>query len=224
MVLEYLIMKRQRNIYNSDGRLKNEKGREQPPAARDVKNENSGGQKKTVNARQEGEIDISYSSLEVSDQFVFDVYRYALAGYGNGEIARLLNMRQQTMKKYIDENERVQEALMVGREDATANVAKALYEKCFDRYVEVEEVKQTNKGEIQKVKVNRFVPADYNAQKFFLQSKSPDKWGRSNSMENLSQSLQLKKTEEINFNGIDMSDKDRMREALEKFVSGNNGE
>ena len=218
-------MKRRNNIYNSDGRLKNERGREHSPAARDVKNENSGGQNKTVNARQDGEIDVSYSSLEVSDQFVFDVYRYALAGYGNNEIARLLNMNHQTMKKYIDENERVSEAVMVGREDAVANVSKALYDNAVGFYKEVEELKFNNKtGQAEKVKVERYFKPDYNAQKFFLQSKAPDKWGKSNSMEDLSQSLQLKKTEEINFKGIDMSDKDRMREALEKFVNGNKQE
>jgi hypothetical protein len=182
----------------------------------------SGGYNKD-NPRQTGEITVDYSKpAVVSDELIFEIFKFASRGFPQTKVAEEIGMSLDKLKKLRDENELVEKAFSQGQQAAVEDVEYALYRKALGFEKEVEELKFNNKtGTAERVKVNRYFQPDINAIKYFLSHNRPEKYtqkGHDNSKRN---SVQFKETKEINFSGVDMSDKDKMREALEKVISGN---
>lgn len=102
-------------------------------------------------------------------------YKLSLLGLRNKDLAVALNVQEATITNWMNKYEEFKEAILKGREQADAEVAKSLYQRAIG-YSHPEEKVFTYKGEPIKVQTIKYYPPDTNAAIFWLQNRQRDYW------------------------------------------------
>jgi hypothetical protein len=118
-----------------------------------------------------------------NDERIRDAYMIsAIYGATDEILCKIMRINISTLgywkKKYPEFNE----LLQAGKHEANAKVANAMYESCFDRWVE-EEVARTIHGKLQVVKIKKCIPANPLLQLKFLAIRAPEIWSSRNDLE-----------------------------------------
>jgi hypothetical protein len=99
----------------------------------------------------------------------------AIYGATDAILAQVLGVTVRTIQLWKTNHPEFNDLIQAGKHRANANVAKALYDNCFDRMITVEE-ERCIKGHIIVTKKQIFVPGDKYAQAKFLSLRSPELW------------------------------------------------
>lgn len=118
-------------------------------------------------------------------EFIEQVYKYALLGLTDGEIAPLFDVTETTLNNWKIEHPLFFESLKKGKEFADAEVATCLYDRAvgmeYFEEVAIKLKKAKDSEEVKIVKVKRKVPPDVGAINSWLSNRQRKKWkNRSN--------------------------------------------
>lgn len=109
-------------------------------------------------------------------------------GVSDEQIAKKLGVAYSTFREYKRVHEELSEAMMFQKEHADMEIENALYKKAKGYSVEVKKLfkckktyydergKKCEEEELKEGTEEVYIPADTNAQKFFLQNRDPDNW------------------------------------------------
>jgi len=125
-----------------------------------------------------------------------EAYQYAVLGLTDKQMAEVMEVDHNTFVYWKRNKPEFLHRLNEGKAETDAKVANALLANCFDRFVEIEEV-HVVKGELKRIKVQKFIAGDKWAQKQWLTVRQRALWGES-------QKIELTQTN-ININKFDFS-------------------
>lgn len=103
----------------------------------------------------------------------------AMRGYTNDEIATALGITSKTLYEWQKKHSEFGEAIKIGKEPANAKVENAIFKSCMGYYVEETRAVVVGTGEsahVQKVKETRFIPPNFQAQRFWSKNRMGDRW------------------------------------------------
>lgn len=103
-------------------------------------------------------------------------YKLSLLGLTNMEIAVALGVSTECFNIWQNKYPALADALIQGREVASANVAQSLYKRAVGFSVEVEEVRTVDK-ELQTVKYKKYFPPSVQAAMYWLNNRDKNRWG-----------------------------------------------
>ncbi len=103
-------------------------------------------------------------------------YKLSLLGLTNMEIAVALGVSTECFNIWQNKYPALADALIQGREVASANVAQSLYKRAVGFSVEVEEVRTVGK-ELQTVKYKKYFPPSVQAAMYWLNNRDKNRWG-----------------------------------------------
>lgn len=114
-------------------------------------------------------------------------FNYALTGYTDKKIAELFSISIPTFYKWLKQHKSFKKALEDGREKATGNVARSLYERATGYNHKAEHISVVSRGPLADPAVVRVpymehYPPDVGAAKFWLAAKDPA-WKEKSSVE-----------------------------------------
>ncbi len=102
-------------------------------------------------------------------------YKLALLGLRNKDLALAFNVKENTINNWMNKHEEFKEAVLKGRQEADAEIAKSLYHRAKG-YSHPEEKVFTYKGQPIKVETVKHYPPDTMAAIFWLQNRQKDYW------------------------------------------------
>ena len=102
-------------------------------------------------------------------------YKLALLGLRNKDLALAFNVSESTIDDWLAKHEEFRDAVMRGREQADAEVAKSLYHRATG-YSHVEEKVFIYKGQPIKVETVKHYPPDTMAAIFWLENRQKGYW------------------------------------------------
>lgn len=101
----------------------------------------------------------------------------ALAGFSDKEIAKTLNIAEQTLYNWQENYPAFKQAMLEGKEIAVGNVTRSLYRRCMGYETTEIKIEKDDCGNVHKITENvKHIPAETSAMTFFLKSKAPDKF------------------------------------------------
>lgn len=112
---------------------------------------------------------------ELRKEWLRDVCAFARAGLTDWEIAQHYNTTRQTFLNWKDAHPEIQQALDEGRSEATARVARTMYEKATGYSFKSEKIFQYE-GEVIRAETIEHVPPDTTAAIFWLKNRDPENW------------------------------------------------
>jgi hypothetical protein len=102
--------------------------------------------------------------------------KLCLLGASTKELADFFNVPEATINTWSNNHYAFHEALRMGRLDADANVAKALYKRATGFSVLEDKVFCNQLGETTVVPIRKHFAPDTNAAKFWLKNRRPADW------------------------------------------------
>lgn len=115
------------------------------------------------------------SKPKITKQHVRQVYKLALLGATNAELADFFNVTEARLTVWLEDCHPFSQARKLGQLDADARVAKSLYKRACG-YEFNEDKAFSYMGDVEVVRIRRHMPADVNAAKFWLKNRQRDKW------------------------------------------------
>ena len=115
---------------------------------------------------------------EYKNEYADQAFNLCLLGKTSEQIAEALGISHDTLYKWKKLYSDFAEAIQEGKVYSNAKVARSLYEKCFDREVEVEKA-FVYKGSEVIVKLKEKREADIGAMKMWLANRERALWGSS---------------------------------------------
>jgi len=102
-------------------------------------------------------------------------YKYCLLGATNERLARNFNVDVATIDKWLRDIQEFSSAVKAGREEADANVGKALYQRATG-YVAKEQKVLVIDGEPTIIDIEKHYPPDTGAACMWLKNRAPEQW------------------------------------------------
>lgn len=102
-----------------------------------------------------------------------------MRGFTNDEIAAAFGITSKTLYEWQKKFSELGEAIKTGKEPANAKVENAIFKSCMGYYVEETRAVVVGTGEsahVQKVKETRFIPPNFQAQRFWSKNRMGDRW------------------------------------------------
>lgn len=103
----------------------------------------------------------------------------AMRGFTNKEIAKKFGISESTFHNWLNKFPEFLESVKVGKEPANAKVENAIFKSCMGYYVEETRAVVVGTGEsahVQKVKETRFIPPNFQAQRYWSKNRMGDRW------------------------------------------------
>ena len=103
----------------------------------------------------------------------------AMRGFTNKEIAAAFGISLSTLQEWIKKIPELSEAIKTGKEPANAKVENAIFKSCMGYYVEETRGVVVGNGDsahVQKVTESRFIPPNFQAQRFWSKNRMGDRW------------------------------------------------
>ena len=126
------------------------------------------------------------------------VFRYALLGMSEGDIATCMGIHSATFAKWKEKEEGFADALERGREKALGDVVNAFFKAAVGFSYE-EEVAHSYKGVVTVTKVQRYSPPNVWAAAKILALRRPKDWSETHRMEVTNTNININK---FDFTGI----------------------
>ncbi len=127
--------------------------------------------KKKQNTTNKGGRPTKYES-----EFVEKVYKLALLGATDIEMADILGVSESTFNEWKKTKEGFSESIKKGKIDADANVTERLYKRAVGyKYVE-KKTEVDDKGATKVTTIEKTLAPDTTAQIFWLKNRQPKKW------------------------------------------------
>ncbi len=109
-------------------------------------------------------------------EFVEKVYKLALLGATDKEMADILGVSESTFNEWKNSKEGFSESLKKGKIDADANVTERLYKRAIGyKYIE-KKTEVDDKGATKVTTIEKTLAPDITAQIFWLKNRQPNKW------------------------------------------------
>jgi hypothetical protein len=122
-------------------------------------------------------------------------YELALLGYSDKHIAKEIGIAESTIYEWKQIYKTFSESLKRGKANASAKVAKSLYQRALGYTTTEKRIERNELGEIVKeVEITKYVAPDTSAATLFLKSKEPELWREQKQIDitNSDQSLSMR--------------------------------
>jgi len=133
-----------------------------------------------------------------TDERLDQVYKYALLGLSDAEIAGEMGITPATFSKWKVREKGFEQALERGRRKAVSEVVNAMYKAALGYYYE-EEVVHCFKGQIFKTTVRKYSPPNVWIGARILSLREPKNWSETHKMEITNTNININK---LDFSGI----------------------
>lgn len=127
-----------------------------------------------------------------TDQRCYQVYKYALLGLSDSEIAEEMKINPATFRKWKEREKGFADALDSGRRVAVADVRNAMQKAALGYYYE-EEVVHCFKGKIFKTKVKKYAPPNVWIGAKILALREPKNWSETHRVEVTNTNININK-------------------------------
>ncbi len=118
----------------------------------------------------------------ICEDGLLKISAWARRGLSNEQIAENIGVSRKTFQEWLKKFPKLKEAVKNSKEVADIHVENALFKKCLGYTVKVmKNMKIRTEGgveEIVPVEEEIYVSPDVNAQKFWLQHRKPEDWGK----------------------------------------------
>ncbi len=116
-----------------------------------------------------------YGKSRFKTEFIDLAFQFALLGADNIRIASYFGVDRDTLDLWILRKPKFKQALKDGREHADSIIATGMYNRCLGFYV-TEEKAIVIKDKVHIVNIQKYIPSDVAAAKFWLCNRQRDKW------------------------------------------------
>lgn len=132
-------------------------------------------------------------------------YEMALLGLTLMQMATVMDVHYQTLQYWLNNKPEFAAKFNEGKEIADMKVVSALYQNCFDRYVEVEEVHMYG-GKTIRTKKKQFIQGSEKAQMKWLALRQKALWAETPKMELTQNNILNITNNTVNFNDLTTED------------------
>ena len=117
----------------------------------------------------------------LTEDGILKISAWARKGLSNEQIAENIGVSRKTFQEWLKKFPELKEAVRESKEVVDIHVENALFKKCVGYTVEVRKnmkIRTSDGEEIVPVTEEVYVAPDTNAQKFWLQHRKPEDWGK----------------------------------------------